>query len=104
MWTRTSEHLDIIDSLELGKVQQSVGAAASFRYAKAISSLPSTCFGSLFFVLLDSSKCKSAGLTQLQKLQVGWCSNVTDEDVQNLAVLTNLTDLELARTKVSMQA
>lgn len=42
----------------------------------------------------------SAGLVQLQKLQVGWWTSVTDEDVQNLAALTNLTDLELARTKV----
>ena len=41
-----------------------------------------------------------AGLVQLEKLLAGWCSGVKDDDVQALAGLTNLIELELARTKV----
>lgn len=43
----------------------------------------------------------SAGLTLLQKLHVGWCTNISDQDVLSLSALINLTELELARSKVS---
>lgn len=51
-------------------------------------------------ILLNEDLDYHAGLTELQKLQVGWCTSVSDQDVLSLSSLTNLTELELARTKV----
>lgn len=43
-------------------------------------------------------------MTKLKKLQAGWCIGVKDDDIQVLAQLTNLQELELARTKVTLKA
>lgn len=41
----------------------------------------------------------SAGLQRLQRLDIGWCSGVTDGDVAALARLPALTYLQLARAQ-----
>ncbi len=42
----------------------------------------------------------SAGMLQLEYLDLGWCSGITDADVKSLAALTAITGLELSRTLV----
>ena len=42
----------------------------------------------------------AAGLLQLEKLHLGWCSIIGDEDMKGLQTLTRLSDLQLSRTKV----
>lgn len=41
------------------------------------------------------------GMQQLQRLDLGWCSSITDADVKSLAALTAVTELQLARTLVN---
>ncbi len=42
-----------------------------------------------------------AGLAQLEYLNLGWCTSITDEDMKGLQHLTTLSNLQLSRTKVS---
>ena len=42
-----------------------------------------------------------AGLAQLEHLNLGWCTSITDEDMKGLQHLTCLSNLQLSRTKVS---
>lgn len=44
----------------------------------------------------------AAGLLQLEKLHLGWCTSVGDDDMEGLRALTRLSDLQLSRTKVSL--
>lgn len=41
-----------------------------------------------------------AGLAQLEHLNLGWCTSITDEDMKGLQHLTHLSNLQLSRTKV----
>jgi hypothetical protein len=43
-----------------------------------------------------------AGLAQLEHLNLGWCTSITDEDMKGLQHLTTLSNLQLSRTKVSL--
>lgn len=42
-----------------------------------------------------------AGMSQLERVDLGWCSSVTDADVKALARLPLLCELDLSRTQVS---
>ena len=41
-----------------------------------------------------------AGASQLEKVELGWCSSVTDADVKALARLPMLREIDLSRTLV----
>lgn len=52
--------------------------------------------------VLTQSMCGAAGLLQLEKLHLGWCTSIGDGDMEGLRALTRLSDLQLSRTKVSL--
>ncbi len=41
-----------------------------------------------------------AGASQLERVELGWCSSVTDADVKALARLPLLREIDLSRTLV----
>ena len=54
-------------------------------------------------VLFWEKQCSgAAGLLQLEKLHLGWCSSISDDDMKGLQALTRLSDLQLSRTKVCL--
>ena len=46
----------------------------------------------------------TAGMSQLERVDLGWCSSVTDNDVKALAKLPSLRELDLSRTLVTKPA
>lgn len=39
-------------------------------------------------------------MAQLERLNLGWCKRIADEDAQALGCLSSLMELQLARTQV----
>ena len=50
--------------------------------------------------ILDQVTMACAGASQLEKVELGWCSSVTDADVKALARLPMLREIDLSRTLV----
>lgn len=51
------------------------------------------------FVQVCVSFC--AGLLQLKKLDLGWCTSITDQDIHAVGQLTQLSELQLSGTHVT---
>ena len=58
------------------------------------------CIAVLLRWLLDQVNLACAGASQLEKVELGWCSSVTDADIKALARLPLLREIDLSRTLV----
>jgi Leucine-rich repeat (LRR) protein len=82
----------------------------SFRNSNLITAAGMHCFAHLVNLKhLDLECCPHIhgglvhikGLTNLEKLNVGWCISIKNSDVKNLAGLVNLEELQISRSKVN---
>ena len=48
----------------------------------------------------DEQQLACAGMSQLETIDLGWCSSVTDLDLKTLAELPLLREIDLSRTLV----
>lgn len=96
---RTSESADpsIITAYAMSSPALSL---AMRRRARPRLQVPSLGLLAVWLSLLTAGGGWSAGMLQLEDLDLGWCCGITDADVKALAALTAITGLELSRTLV----